>query len=92
MATDVIEKLWRKETGRQIADLGINISEGDASAMGILQRLLDRVADSYLPDDFGPTTTKDLMNYLKVHQTQTGGSLISLPYPDIFMGLDPASL
>ncbi len=65
VATDVIEKLWRKETGRQIADLGINISEGDASAMGILQRLLDRVADSYLPDDFGPTTTKDLDELLK---------------------------
>lgn len=60
VAQDVITKLWRKETGRQIADLGINLSEGDASAMGMLQALLDRVADDYGPDDFGPTTTKEL--------------------------------
>ncbi len=28
--------------------------------MGLLQALLDRCASDYAPDDFGPTTTKDL--------------------------------
>jgi replicative DNA helicase len=65
IATDVIEKLWRKETGRQIADLGIRLSEGEGNAMTQLQALMERVADSYLPDDFGDTTTKDLPTLLK---------------------------
>ena len=65
VAKDVIAKLWRKEIGREITNLGINLSEGDASAMGLLQALLDRCASDYAPDDFGPTTTaKDLTELL----------------------------
>lgn len=60
VAQDIIQKLWRKEIGREITTLGINLSEGDQSAMGMLQALLDRVANDYSPDDFGPTTTKEL--------------------------------
>lgn len=64
VAEDVIGKLWRKEIGRQITNLGINLSEGDNTALGLLQSLLDRCADDYAPDDFGPPTTKDLNELL----------------------------
>jgi len=60
VAEDVIAKLWRKEIGREITNLGINMSEGDVSAMGLLKSLLERVGESYSPDDFGPTTSKNL--------------------------------
>ena len=64
IAHDVIDKLWRKEIGRQVSSLGINMAEGDTSAMGLLKALLDRVADNYSPDDFGEPTTKDLETLL----------------------------
>lgn len=62
---DVISKLWRREVGRQITNLGIDLSEGDTSAFGMLQALLDRVADDYT-DDFGEPTTKDLDELLAI--------------------------
>ena len=64
VAQDVIAKLWQREIGREITNLGINLAEGDSTAMGLLKSLLERVADSYSPDDFGPTTTKDLAELL----------------------------
>jgi archaellum biogenesis ATPase FlaH len=66
IAQDVISKLHRREIGREITSLGINLSEGDTSAMGLLKALLDRVADSYSPDDFGPTTSKELDELLAI--------------------------
>lgn len=66
IAQDVISKLHRREIGREITSLGINLSEGDTSAMGLLKALLDRVADSYNPDDFGPTTSKELDELLAI--------------------------
>jgi len=64
VAEDVIAKLWRQEVGREITNLGINLSEGDASAMGLLKSLLDRVADSYSPADFGEPTTDNIYELL----------------------------
>lgn len=64
IAYDVIERLWRREIGRDIAGMGINMSEGDASAMTRLQSLLERIQDSYMPDDFGDPTTDDIYELL----------------------------
>ena len=65
VANDVIEKLWRKQIGLEITNLGINLSEGDTSALGLIQSLIERVGDTFMPDDFGPTTTKNLPDLLK---------------------------
>ena len=54
-----VEKLVEK-----ITNLGINLSEGDTSAMGLLQSLLERVADNYQPDDFGDPTTDNIYELL----------------------------
>jgi len=64
VAADVIETLWRREIGRDVANLGINMSEGDTSAMAKLQSLLERTRDSYLPDSFGEATTDDIYELL----------------------------
>lgn len=64
IATDVIESLWRREIGRDIANFGINMSEGDTTAMGNLISLLERTKDSYMPDDFGEPTTDDIYELL----------------------------
>ena len=64
IAVDVIENLWRREIGRDIANLGLNMSEGDLSAMTRLQSLLERTKDSYMPDNFGEPTTDDIYELL----------------------------
>lgn len=64
VARDAIENLWRREIGREIADLGINMSEGNYEAMNRLRSLIERSLDGYLPDDFGEPTTDDLEELL----------------------------
>jgi KaiC/GvpD/RAD55 family RecA-like ATPase len=64
VASDVIEGLWKRETGRQIANLGIELSQGNDEAMKRLERVLERSKDGFLPDDFGEPTTKDLSELL----------------------------
>lgn len=66
IAEDVIEGLWRREIGREIADMGISMSEGDTSALLRLQSLIEKVADSYMPDEFGDPTTDDIYELLAV--------------------------
>ena len=64
VASDVIKNLWRKDVGREVANLGINMSEGDPSALRRLQGLLERITDSYMPDDFGEDITDDIYELL----------------------------
>lgn len=60
VAADIIQNLWQQEVGRDVAALGINMAEGDSAAMTKLKRLLETVADSYLPDDFGEDCMADM--------------------------------
>jgi len=64
VAGDVIESLWRREIGRDVANIGINMSEGDTSALLKLQSLIEKVADSYMPDEFGDPTTDNIYELL----------------------------
>jgi len=66
VASDLIGHLWRREIGRQIANLGLEISEGNDEAMSRIQRIVEKNADSYLPDDFGEPTTTDLEELLAI--------------------------
>lgn len=66
VASDLINHLWRREIGRQIANLGLEMSEGNDEAMQRLQRLVTDNANSYLPDDFGDPTTKDIEELLAI--------------------------
>jgi len=64
IAGDVIESLWRREIGRDIANIGINMSEGDTSALLKLQSLLEKISGSYMPDEFGDPTTDNIYELL----------------------------
>jgi replicative DNA helicase len=64
IAKDVIGDLWRKETGRDITNLGIQLAEGHMDAMGKLKSLIERTSEDYLPDDYGEPTTDDLYELL----------------------------
>lgn len=66
VASDLISHLWRREIGRQIANLGLEVSEGNDEAMRRIQRMVDETAESYLPDDFGEPTTTDLEELLAI--------------------------
>ena len=64
IARDVIADLWRKETGRDVTNLGIQMAEGHVDAMAKLKTLIERTSEDYLPDDFGDPTTDDLHELL----------------------------
>jgi len=64
IASDVIESLWRQSIGLDIANYGIKMSENDPTAWDGLQALLTRVADGYMPDDFGEPVTDDIYELL----------------------------
>lgn len=64
VAGDVIESLWRREIGRDIANIGINMSEGDTSALLKLQSLIEKISGSYMPDEFGEPTTDNIYELL----------------------------
>lgn len=66
VAGDVIEGLWKREIGRQIANLGIEISEGNDEAIKRLERMMERSKEGFLPDDFGAPTTKDISELLEM--------------------------
>lgn len=61
---EVITGLWKRELGRSIASLGIDLSEGREEAVAKLKSLLERTNDDFRPDDFGDATTDDLEQLL----------------------------
>jgi replicative DNA helicase len=64
VATDVLRDLWKRFIGQKIANLGIEITEGNDTAMERLDKLLERTKDGFLPDDFGEPTTTDIEELL----------------------------
>lgn len=65
IAGEVVEGLWKRDVGRRIANLGIEIAEGRPEAMTHLQRMLERAKDGFMPDDFGDPTSKDIEHLLR---------------------------
>lgn len=66
IAQDAIEALWRRDLGKRVANLGLEMAEGNLSAINELKRLIERHADSYLPDDYGPPTSDDIVELIKL--------------------------
>jgi replicative DNA helicase len=65
LAQDAVEALWRRSLGKQIAEYGLEMSEGQSEAMSKLQSLLERHSEGWLPDDFGEPTSDDLVELIK---------------------------
>ncbi len=66
IANDVIEDLWKREVGRKVAHIGLEITEGNHGALRNLEKLITKSKESFMPDDYGPTTTKDIQELLDV--------------------------
>ena len=60
IAADLLTDFWKRDHGRQIANLGVAISEGNVEAYARLNELLNKAKDGFLPDDLPPPVTKDL--------------------------------
>ena len=61
---DLVKSMWRMDMGKKIANIGIEISEGNETAMERLTTLIDRVKDGFTPTEFGEETTKDIHELL----------------------------
>jgi len=60
VASDVISKLWQRDVGKQIATIGLEISEGSSYAIQKAQELLEQYSGGFVEDEFGPNTTQDI--------------------------------
>lgn len=57
---EVVSGLWKRDIGRTIANYGLELSQGNDTALSSLKTLIERTSDSFLPDTFNETTTKDI--------------------------------
>lgn len=60
IASDCINKLWQRNVGKQIATLGLEISEGNVDALRKAQELIEKYSNGFVEDEFGPNTTQDI--------------------------------
>ena len=60
VASDVIHGIWQRHIGSKVANLGIELADGNSSAMERLMSLMDTSRDGFMPTDFGEPTTKDI--------------------------------
>ena len=64
VTADVLHGLWQRYVGTKIANLGIEVADGNSSAMDRLNSLIDQSREGFLPTDFGEKTTKDIEELL----------------------------
>ena len=60
IASDVLSGLWKREAGRKIANLGLEISEGNYDGFDRLNTYLSRLEEGFAPDEFSPVGEFDL--------------------------------
>ena len=64
VVADVLHGLWQRQIGTKIANMGIEVADGNSSAMDRLTNLLDQSREGFMPTDFGEKTTKDIHELL----------------------------
>ena len=64
VVADVLHGLWQRQIGTKIANMGIEVADGNQSAMERLTQLLDGTREGFMPTDFGEKTTKDIHELL----------------------------
>lgn len=65
VTSQIIQGLWRRDIGKKIGHLGINIAEGKDEAFDKLKSLLLSVEEGFLPDDFPEPITDDIYELLE---------------------------
>jgi KaiC/GvpD/RAD55 family RecA-like ATPase len=64
VVAEVIQGLWQRRIGTRIANLGIEVADGNTTGMERLHQLLDQSKEGFMPTDFGEPTTKDIHELL----------------------------
>lgn len=65
IASDVLAGLWKREAGRKIANLGLEISEGNYEGFTRLNGYLDKLEGGFTPDEVAPPEEFDLEALIK---------------------------
>jgi len=66
IASDVIEQVWKRDIGKRIANIGLEMSEGHGDGISALKEILESHGEALMPDEFGEPTTTDLDELLEI--------------------------
>ena len=64
VVSDILHGLWQRHIGTKVANIGIELADGNDTAMERLNTLMDKTREGFLPTDFGDKTTKDITELL----------------------------
>ena len=64
VVAEVIQGLWQRRIGTRIANLGIEVADGNTTGMERLHQLLNESKEGFMPTDSGEPTTKDIHELL----------------------------
>lgn len=61
---DILTALWQKEIGRQVAIAGLDLQEGMATDLSVVEELMDRAKNGFAPTDHMEPVNTDLEDLL----------------------------
>lgn len=70
IASDSIETLWRRYVGKYVAEIGLQVSEGNTEYWTKLLDFVDQHREGFLPDDIGEPTTLSLTEILEQEEKE----------------------
>ena len=71
VAEEVLQYAWRQEIGRDIANLGLEIVDGNVKDLTSLKRLIEKTKDDFTPQVDIKPCTKDVFELLKETEADT---------------------
>jgi len=90
VATDVISGLWQRAAGTTIANLGLEVSEGNPEAFATLSALLDQYREGFTPDVKYDFTTSDTQALLETASDASRWKFNLKPLHEKVYGIGPA--
>lgn len=60
IAADVITQLWQRDVGKRLANIALEISQGNPYALKKAQEIFESIGQNFIDDEFGPDTTQDI--------------------------------
>jgi len=90
VATDVIAGLWQRAAGTTIANLGLEVSEGNQEAFATLSALLDQYREGFTPDVQYDFTTSDTQALIETASDASRWKFNLKPLHEKVYGIGPA--
>ena len=82
--------MWRQAEGLEIANLGVQINEGNFELFDTLRTKLENSKDGFTPDDFGTPTTKDIFELMAEANDESRWAFNISTIRDVCYGIGPA--